>query len=672
MKNLSRWTAVMMCVAVVLGAVTAGWAEQQQAKTSGTVFEKFDKALQTAQREQPMKGEVRKVTRQRRIIVNDDGLASDNTVYEERFLPTVDTQVDSYFLCIGQTSGIWHRLDSIQAFWFPEMKAPADLDTLTRTYLKSTREAGIEIFASFRMNDIHDAWATELTYPLKVERPDLLIGEKQSYPEDALMRAFWSGFDYAKEEVREHFRDFIVSYCRAYDYDGVELDYFRHPLFFKLGEEEENLDNMTEFVRQVRHGLDEIGRARGKPYLLTVRVPDDLKMCLMTGLDVEQWLKEGLLDMLMVGGGYLPYAGRIKELIDLAHHYGVPAYPCINHFLEPINMRSYASNFWALGADGVYIFNYFGVPEGSEKHECLNQMGDPETLAGRDKLYKADAGCSIFYCGHTNPPSPFPVRLVGGRPIELVVGDDVQKAEREGVLGRMLLRLQVSGVDFLPYFTLTEMNLKDNVLDVLSDQRIAIHINGARIPDKDIRRADKDAFVALVTAPPLKQGINHIVVLPGPKSVGPLWASVDAVELAVDYKPVAPEPAPSPSAPRPDLILSPVTPMPLSLFDVPVGTSETLSFDLAADPNTVNKARLALSAEDFDEPAELTITLNGQPLTIPKSLLAGSSAAIGFIEISPDLLRPGKNDVAVTFVSNLNGTTKGFSVLQAFLVLWGN
>ena len=40
----------------------------------------------------------------------------------------------------------------------------------------------------------------------------------------------------------------------------------------------------------------------------------------------------------------------------------------------------------ALGADGVYVFNYAGLEDGSEKHKCLSQMGDPTTLLGLDKL----------------------------------------------------------------------------------------------------------------------------------------------------------------------------------------------------------------------------------------------------------------------------------------------
>ena len=315
---------------------------------------------------------------QRRIIVNDDGEVDPISegrplaaYLAQRFQDAVGSQVDAYFICVGSTdrgpaTGKKARLQDTQNRWYPAMKAPPEIDRMTRAYLEAAKEAGMEIFASMRMNDIHDAWAPRLTYPLKMARPDLLLGARTDHAPDAVMRAFWSGFDYAREEVRQHFLDFIRTYCRQYDYDGLELDYFRHPLFFKLGEERQHLDTMTGFVRRVRGILREIGRERGRPYLLAVRVPDTPAMALRTGLDVEQWMKEGLLDLLIVGGGYMPYAGRLQTFVDLAHRYGIPAYPCINHFREPLAMRSLASNFWSMGADGVYLFNYFGVASGME------------------------------------------------------------------------------------------------------------------------------------------------------------------------------------------------------------------------------------------------------------------------------------------------------------------
>ena len=518
MKYTAKCVGVLTCLAVVFGSGHWAWAEQQGKVGRKTRFEQFRDSF-GAPRTGPVQGEkVRQMSPRRRIILNDDGEAAsggrlpDGTpgapafatieeLLDARFNSCVDTQVDSYF---------W----GIQTPWYITGYVPGAQEAI----IGAARRAGMEIFASLRMNDIHDAWRPELWDPLKLSRPDVLLGtqEGKSLPQDAIMNAFWSGFDYAKPEVRQYILDFIDSYCRKYDYDGLELDYFRHPLFFKLGEEEQNLPTMTGFVRQVRQILDEIGRGRGRPYLLAIHVPDSPELARRTGLDVERWLKEGLLDLLIVGGGYMPYAGRYKKFIDLAHRYDVPAYACINHFQEPIQMRSWASNFWALGADGVYVFNYAGVPQGSDKQRCLTEMGDANALVGLDKQYLPDNGGSTFYCGHVNPPRQFPVRLIDGTPIELVVGDDLVKAARQGILEEACLRVKVANMD--------------------ESEGITITINSTSLPADTIKRVDAETFEAVVTASLLQRGINHIVILPGLHSIGRLSSTVEGLELPVRYK----------------------------------------------------------------------------------------------------------------------------------------
>ncbi len=43
-------------------------------------------------------------------------------------------------------------------------------------------------------------------------------------------------------------------------------------------------------------------------------------------------------------------------------------------------------------------------------------------------------------------------------------------------------------------------------------------------------------FEVELSAPPLRQGINHLVFLPGPKSSGRLGSRVTGLELSVGYK----------------------------------------------------------------------------------------------------------------------------------------
>lgn len=505
--------------------------------------------------------------KKRRIIVNDDGEvpppANGQTVEEYmdiNFTPSLNSQVDTYFLTVGATdrgpgSGIAPRIQDTQNRWFPEMRPRPDIDRLTRAYLKATRKVGMEIFASFRMNDIHDSWAEKLTYPLKVKRPDVLIGKDYlpagyphslegeqggspyRYPSSA-MRAFWSSLDYGKEEVRQHFLDFILSYCRHYDYDGVELEFGRHAMFFKFGEIEENIETMTQFVREVRKGLNAIARDRGKSYLLTARVPDSPKMALSIGLDVQQWLEEGLLDMLIVGFGYMCDSSRIKPFIDLAHRQNIPAYVSITDVFEPIKMRSWASNFYALGADGVYIYNWgdpsakakrYGADSPDEVMSTLHQLGDPDTLVGLDKIYVPDNGTTVFYRGVTNavgrfPAEPLhgiehrihPVWLAEGTPIELVVGDDLKKADRQDLLKELQLRIDVSNMDVL--------------------EGIVIKINGKRVSQASIKRINSTSFTATVKPSMFERGVNQVMILHGPNSIGRYNSTVTGLELSVRYK----------------------------------------------------------------------------------------------------------------------------------------
>ncbi len=500
--------------------------------------------------------------RRRRIILNDDGevgigpraLTSSYFKYADdvdevlkfRFRSAVGTQVDSYFLNVGSTDRapthdgkpITHLQSSMAQFhyWGDKGQIHPKTERVTRRLIDAAHEAGMEIFASIRMNDTHDSGG-DVSYPLKVQEPDLLLGAEHmgrryphrfegetprgasGFPAESVMAWYWCGLDFAHAEVRQHFLDFILGYCPRYDFDGLELDFFRFARYFKLGADADHLDTMTDFVRRVRHGLDEIGRARGRPYLLAIRTPETPVMARRIGLDVERWLEARLVDLVIAGGGYMPWGSRLKEFVDLAHRHDVPCYLSMNRVGEPIKGRSLASNFWALGADGVYVFNFAGVPEGSQEQACLRQLGAPDTLIGLDKHYRADDGDSDpdkGWRGVVSRPRRFPVRLIDGEPVDLVVGDDLQAASRNGRLESATLHVGVGLVD--------------------EAERITVNVNGTRLPDAAIQRSEDDRFDATVQAPPFRRGVNRIFVLPGPDSVGRTRSTVTSLSLTVRYK----------------------------------------------------------------------------------------------------------------------------------------
>ena len=607
------------------------------------------------------------------LIVNDDGEIpppnAKRTVEQtlnDRFNAVRGTQVDAYFLCIASTDRVVGkpaaRPQDAMSQWAKYGDVPEHVDQMIRLYIEQAHKEGIDIILAARLNDIHDAWVANLTYPLKVDRPDLLHAAKASRPSDSLLEAHWSGFNWAEPEVRRHFLSFILWACEKWDFDGVELDWFRHPLFFRFGEEQANLENINQFVRDVRSGLDKIADERGRRYLLTARPPDSPKLALRTGFDVEQWMKEGLLDMLMVGGGYMPHGGRLKEFIDMAHKYGIQAYPCQNHFKDPQMMHSIASGFAALGGDGFYMFNYGGADTSTPKGQCLNQLGDTRTLAGLDKKFVADAGCGIRYVGHTNPKSQFPVPLIGGDPIEIVVADDLAGLPADTPV-RATFTLKISNLN-------NQTSLAGVVEGAPSAEDIILQLNGRQLPDNTVQRVDAGTFIADVSRDVLVNGINRVRVMPGPNCIGRLSSQVTSLDLLVDYDPEPRQPVQRTSKSSGKTLIQPATSGAVSLFGVPVGTRKSIRFDLADDPVQYAKAQLALTSDDFDSREELTITLNGgSPLQIPDALLSDSGKRVGMMDLPLSALKSGANELTFTFVSNLGGTTGGFDVHEALLVL---
>ncbi len=350
--------------------------------------------------------------RQRRIIFNNDG---DDVIYTKkeptaeallalRTTPLLGSQVDSIFysnsLCFGHAL---HRSEVMEPFTnTADMFADNGLPQLLERGLDPIavmaqfgREHGIEVFWDMRMNDTHDAmiggYGPPLRPTLKLRHPEYLVGAADKQPPHGT----WSSVDYAVPEVRELCYRFFEEVCQKFDVDGVEMDFFRHACFLRsvawggrAGEEE--LAMMTDLMRRIRAMTEVEGMRRGRPILIAIRVPDSVEYCRGIGLDVEAWLREGLVDIL--SGTCYFRLNPWSTLIELGHRYGVPVYPSLSdsrvqgqarfqrNSLESIRAR--ALQAWDAGADGIYVFNYFN-PRGPIWHE----LGDPAELRTRDKLY---------------------------------------------------------------------------------------------------------------------------------------------------------------------------------------------------------------------------------------------------------------------------------------------
>ena len=414
------------------------------------------------------------VNRPRRIIFNNDGnepvylcrSVGKDELLGHRTQDLAGTQVDSIFYCTWSSgfSLFTHRTQFGQVFNTREGRFT---NNLVQAYLDQGvdplqvmvefgHQHGTEVFWSMRMNDTHDGSRTDYgpvmfgANHLKVQHPEYLIGSATQRPRHGV----WSAVDYGLPQVRELAFAFCEEVCRNYDVDGIELDFFRHAFFFRCSADNKacgaaELDAMTGLLRRIRAMTEELGRRRGRPILVAIRVPDSVDYCRFIGLDLEKWLAEGLTDLLIVTG--YTQLNPWEYSVKLGRKYGVKVYPSLDEprVRDPeaqkaratiANYRGRALQAWAAGMDGVYLFNFF-----DPKSPLWRELGDPDALRKLDRAYFLSVrGVGSMPIPHQpflhvptlNPASPIP--LPRGKTVELVLSP----GERANPSQPVLLRLR--------------------------------------------------------------------------------------------------------------------------------------------------------------------------------------------------------------------------------------
>ena len=444
--------------------------------------------------------------RSRRIIYNDDGdqqfarcsvsynydIEDEQSFLDARTSRIQGTQVDTYVWCVGNGADPPYG----DSKFSQGVSCAAQASDLV---LGWCHQKGVEVWGSLRMNDIHDSRAKDLDHvhdPLKRAHPELLVAAEADrlLPTELAERAQWTVFNYARPKVQQHRIDFIQRNASAHDFDGYELDFSRHGFYFPLGEERDLAPKMTGFVRKVRKVLDEISQKRGRSYTLVTHVHDSILTSLNQGLDVETWLKEGLVDVLIVGVGYLPYLIPSSEWLSLSKKYGIAVYPAVNtntylpwlretpRGMEafPNAIRAHAAHYWDSGFEGQYLFNLFCMDEAGRNvppeftDQVLTQIGSSEGLAGTEKLYGIQgAQDSGFSARFGSDPAPLPIALVGQEfklPLELGPDGGDSKA---GIRITVLAKGDTNG-------RRVWLRLNNRLLDgpVISEGRIEVEVPG--------------------------------------------------------------------------------------------------------------------------------------------------------------------------------------------------
>ena len=251
----------------------------------------------------------------------------------------------------------------------------------------------------------------------------------------------------AHREVRDQQFAVLEELTHRYNVDGIELDFSAAPggmsHFVRTEDVEAYTPVFTEYVKKI----SAMARGRnGTPAQIGVRVYPTEEMCTRHGLDVRQWLKDGLVDFL-VPMLYVDFTldcdMPIDWIVQASRDTNTAVYAMLQPFLSgaptgddhtkypsTAAMRAAAANYCARGVDGLYTW-FMQWPLGDAERRMLAELGDPELIEAGDKHYilrtPSEAAVQIGYGGH------LPVEIPSADPdrrytIPFFVADDVEAA----------------------------------------------------------------------------------------------------------------------------------------------------------------------------------------------------------------------------------------------------
>ena len=373
---------------------------------------------------------------------------SDFFYYRSKYGKLMGDDKEGHLDC-GKDTALYNVLRRINQNALLMEKEGTDIVEAT---LKRAKEKSLEAFITYRMNDLHFA-DTSAGCPLQY---GAFWKENPQYWTNDTTLSGWNArnaLDFAHPEVREYKLNIIKEQFEKYGalIDGYELDFMRFIVYFKKDQAEKNASLITEMVQAAKNIADSVGN---KKILLTARIPATISDCKKKGLDVQEWVKLGLIDFLTMGVHWrgepaMPVAEFKNQL-----GFEIPVYATLDDgTYNPREAYSHgmyrgmASHAMAQGAGGIYLFNYFltGYNEANQKlqpkegtlvcrtiaPELLQELGSLETLRKRNKIYALSDGASSY---ELTPNSPLPLLIQQNTEAGIFIGDDVNADEPQEVI----------------------------------------------------------------------------------------------------------------------------------------------------------------------------------------------------------------------------------------------
>ena len=401
------------------------------------------------------------------MLINDDGWLMNTSeppltaeILRERMVATYrDTPIDVLLWSIG--GGQIHLYETSVGEMFGDGWDPSVFnDSQLRQYqnirsmisagegplaalTRIAHEEGIRFFPSVRINNHYDVDYDAPSFSrIRREHPEWRIGYGQELTPNSIEWGIRDGLNFAVPQVREYMISLVCELFEDFNTDGVEMDFQRHPGMFNIDSGFSSRHLITDMVTRIRQRMNYENTQHQREIKLAVRVPETIADCERLGIDITKWIDDGLIDILIVGGGFIPFDMRIEEFVEAAQGKSIRVYGCIESLRPASGLKTIAgiaSRIWDSGADGVYLFNYFGRSI-EWKQRVLKQISSPDSLIGVDKRFEIDHADRVIGSGniagsfrHGLPPLQLPATLhpgADGPTLDIRVADETSSSRK--------------------------------------------------------------------------------------------------------------------------------------------------------------------------------------------------------------------------------------------------
>lgn len=362
-----------------------------------------------------------------------------------------------------------------------------------RIVCERAQKWGIMVYPSLMLQLGGADWVPNRASNFRKENPQLEIGAAGDIDPN---HPGFDGLDFKHKESRNERFSIIEEAVTDYPVNGFELQFNHKPYFFHPNEIESGRNIMTDWIGNIH----ELVKRSGSDREFAVRIPYRVEDCEQIGLDILEWIKLGIVDVLIgehSEGMSAPIDSTcdFSELVSAAKGSKSRVLASLQSRVgsdrlgdAPISMfRAAACNYWNQGVDGLYLCQWFmHWPFQAPFYAALREIAYPEIMASKDKYYYIPTINDRPFRMKENQQLPAPMELNVATTVNWPVSDNLTKWDDVGRVHEVLIRIGVEGI--------TELD------------QISFKLNGSELPPSKMRKINQ---MYRMSGPRNRRGPNY-------------------------------------------------------------------------------------------------------------------------------------------------------------------